>query len=247
MIELVSVVGLGFAALLLVRRAGGSLAIAAAAVAAGWAATLGPIDPLAERSLAAHMLQHVVLGDLAPLLLVLALRRGDLRRITLPTRVLRLLDRVFRPLPAFALWATALAVWHVPALYDFALEREPVHALEHTSFAVGGVFIWAQLLDPARRQLLRGWWLFGYALLVLVAAQALANVLVLSYRPLFAAYVAADRPFGLSALGDQNAAAIVMMLEQLATVGTFAFLTARRLLAAGGPEERTRAIHPFAA
>ncbi|HZO97552.1 MAG TPA: cytochrome c oxidase assembly protein [Gaiellaceae bacterium] len=245
MSELAVVLAGGAATLLAVRRARGRLRWGAAAVAVGWAATLGPLDPLAERSLAAHMLQHVLLGDLAPLLVVLAARSGDLRRLAPHPAVASLLDRLFRPLPAFAVWAGALALWHVPSAYDLALEHERVHALEHAAFALGGLLVWSQLLDPARRRRLAGWWLPGYALAVLVASQALANVLVLSYRPLYGAYAGADRPFGLSATGDQDAGAVVMMLEQLATVGTFAFLALRSLVARTAP--RREAPHPFAA
>jgi len=57
----------------------------------------------------------------------------------------------------------------------------------------------------------------------------LANVLVLSYRPLYPDYDRAEpRPLHLSAIGDQDLAALVMMVEQLATVGVFSLLLARR-------------------
>lgn len=231
------------ATLLAVRRAGGRLPLAVAAVCVGVFALLGPLDGLAEAGLSAHMLQHVLVGDLAPLLLVLSLCGADLARLA-PPRLRRTAGHVFRPVPAFAVWAAAIAIWHVPAFYDLALEHERVHAFEHATFMAGGVLVWSQLLDPARRGLLRGWWRFGYAMLVLVAAQALANVLVLSYRPLYAAYADTQRPLGLSAIGDQDAAAIVMMVEQALTLGTFAFLTARRLLAATPPSPAAR--HPLA-
>jgi putative membrane protein len=230
--------------LLAVRRAGGHLLLALGAVCVGTFALLGPLDGLAEAGLSAHMLQHVLVGDLAPLLLVLALGGSELERLA-PPWLRRLAGRLFRPMPAFAVWAAAIAVWHVPAFYALALEHERVHAVEHAKFMAGGVLVWSQLLDPARRGLLRGWWRFGYAMLVLVAAQALANVLVLSYRPLYQAYADTQRPLGLSAVGDQDAAAVVMMVEQVLTLGTFAFLTARRLLAATPPSPGTR--HPLAA
>lgn len=230
--------------LLAVRRAGGRVRLALAAVGVGVLALLGPLDGLAEAGLSAHMLQHVLVGDLAPLLLVLSLRGADLARLA-PPRVRRLASYAFRPLPAFAVWAAAIAFWHVPAFYGLALEHERLHAFEHATFMAGGVLVWSQLLDPARRGLLRGWWRFGYALLVLAAAQALANVLVLSYRPLYAAYADTQRPLGLSAIGDQDAAAVVMMVEQVLTLGTFAFLTARRLIERTPPPEGAR--HPLAA
>ena len=212
--------------LLAVGRVRGRSLLALAAVLVGVVSLLGPLDGWAERGLSAHMLQHVLIGDLAPLLLVLAVRGSDLARL-LPPRlafVLPWADRLFRPAPAFAIWAAAMGIWHIPFMYDLALEQERVHAFEHGCFMVGGLLVWTQLLDPARRGLLRGWRRFGYAMALLVAAQALANTLVLSYRPLYDAYAATRRPLGLSAVGDQDAAAVVMMVEQVLTLGTAALL-----------------------
>jgi putative membrane protein len=216
------------------------------------AALISPLDRVAEtRLLSAHMLQHVLVGDLVPALLLLAVR-GPLLFFILPAPALRRLRRLralgvlLRPAVALAVWAAFLAVWHVPAVYDAALRHPVLHELEHTSFLLGGLLVWAQLIDPARRGAPSGNAKLGYALLLFVCSQALANVLVLSYRPLYPAYAGpAGRPFGLSAIGDQDAAGLVMMLEQIATLGTFAFLTLRsrfRRPVAAAPER-----HPIAA
>lgn len=222
------------------------------------AATIALAAPLAlggasDRLLSAHMLQHVLIGDLAPLLLVLAIRGPLLLRL-LPRAAMLLARRLgaghllavaTRPAVAFAFWAASLAVWHVPALYERALERAPLHALEHASFLVSGLLVWSVLLDPAHRRALPGWGRFGYALALLAVSGLLANVLILSYRPLYPSYAAVtSRPFGLTPVGDQGLAALVMMLEQLATLGTFAILSARRQLLAPAAEPRQR--HPLA-
>ena len=213
------------------------------------------LDRWADRSLAAHMLQHLAIGDLVPLLLVLAVRGPLLVHLTPATamrasrrlRLERLLAAATRPAVAFAVWAGFLAVWHWPAIYDRALESELLHPLEHATFLAGGVLVWSVLLDPARRRRFTGWQPTGYALALLAVSGLLGNALILSYRPLYPAYAeAASRPLGLSALADQNLAGLLMMLEQLATFGVFAALSARRqlrLAPAGVPSER----HPFAA
>lgn len=212
------------------------------------------LDGAADTMLAAHMLQHMMIGDLVPVLIVLAVR-GPLVVQVVPAGIVRAargvgLQRVLafatRPAPAFVFWATALAVWHVPAMYDRALENEPLHAFEHMTFLVSGILVWTVLLDPARRGLLPGWRRFGYALALLTASGILANKLVLSYRPLYPAYAGPDAMFGLSPVRDQDLAGLVMMLEQLATLGTFAVLTARRRLLGTerGPAPQR---HPLAA
>ncbi|HEY3541583.1 MAG TPA: cytochrome c oxidase assembly protein [Gaiellaceae bacterium] len=228
------------------------VALAALAAAVLLAALLG-LDDAADTLLAAHMLQHVLIGDLAPLLLVLAVRGPvcvrlfpvSMVRLARRTGVARLLAAGTRPAPAFAVWAAALAVWHVPALYDGALENERLHAFEHLTFIAAGVLVWSVLLDPARRQLLAGWQRFGYALALLAASSVLGNVLVLSYRPLYPAYAEPDAVLRLSPVLDQDLAGLVMMVEQLATLGTFALVVARRRLAA--PQAAQPARHPLAA
>lgn len=223
----------------------------AAAITLG--ALLG-LDGAADSMLSAHMLQHMLIGDLVPLLLVLSVR-GPLLAQLLPARVIRLARRrrlhlvpafATRPAVAFACWAGALAAWHIPAAYDLALESEPLHAFEHLTFLLAGLLVWSVLLDPARRGGLAGWRRFGYALALLAASGVLANVLILSYRPLYPAYAgAAGRPLGLTPVGDQDLAALLMMIEQLCTVGTLAVLTARRQLQGTAAERPQR--HPLAA
>ena len=233
-----------------VRRHRLALALVAATITL--AALLG-LDSAADSALSAHMLQHMLIGDLVPLLLVLSVR-GSLLFHLLPTRAVRVARRlglhrvlafVTRPTVAFALWAGAIAVWHIPAAYDLALESDPLHAFEHATFLLTGLLVWTVLLDPARRGTLPGWRRFAYALALLAASGVLANVLILSYRPLYPSYaVAASRPFGLTPIGDQDLAGLLMMLEQLATVGTFAVLCARRQLAGSMVEQAER--HPLA-
>jgi cytochrome c oxidase assembly factor CtaG len=228
-----------------------ALAVLAAAITL---AALLALDGAADSMISAHMLQHMLIGDLVPLLLVLAVRAPLLSQL-LPAPATRLARRltlhrlpafVTRPSVAFLFWAGALALWHVPAVYDRALESEPLHAFEHGTFLLAGLLVWSVLLDPARRGTLPGWRRFGYALPLLAASAVLANTLILSYRPLYPAYAAVpSRPLGLTPVEDQDLAGLVMMLEQLATVGAFAFLSARRQLA-GGPVERPER-HPLAA
>ena len=214
-----------------------------------------PMDRAADRLLAAHMLEHLVIGDLVPALLLTAVR-GPLLFFLLPPPLLRTLARLralralgrtlLRPGVSLAVWALSLAVWHVPALYDRTLESAPLHALQHGSFVLGGMLVWAQLIDPAGRNALPQRLRLGYALVLFVAGQALANTLILAYRPLYPAYAAQPhRLFGFSPLGDQDAAGLVMMGEQLATLGTFAAIQLRRWLRA--PLVPQAARHPFAA
>jgi cytochrome c oxidase assembly factor CtaG len=116
-------------------------------------------------------------------------------------------------------------------VYDAALSRPLLHAAEHACFFTAGVLVWTQLVDPARRAALSAWGTIGYAAALLAVGQLLANTLILTSRVVYPAYGDADL-LGLSARSDQDAAGLVMMLEQVATLGTFAVLRLRAALRA---------------
>jgi putative membrane protein len=223
----------------------------AGAVGLGVLDLTSPLHSAGEQYLlAAHMLQHVVVGDLVPVLLLLALR-GPLLFLVVPLaavrgRARRVLEALLRPSAALGLWIANLAAWHVPAVYGFAARHELVHAVEHGAFLGTGLLVWTQLIDPARRRRLTAHRSIAYACGVFVAGQMLVNALILSYRPLYPLY--AEQPvrlLGLSPLEDQQAAALTMMIEQLLTLGIFVALRIRVLL--GAPLAPIPERHPFAA
>jgi cytochrome c oxidase assembly factor CtaG len=176
------------------------------------------LDERADASLTWHMTQHVLVGDLSPALLVLA-TRGPLALFLLPPAVLKPLARtplrrLVRPKTAYALWATNLAVWHVPALYDAALKHERLHYFEHACWAVAGLLVWTLLLDDrhgvARRVAL--------AAAMFASSQILSDVLMFTFHPLYPAYPSLRR---------QQLAGVVMMAEQVLTLGTLTFVLLR--------------------
>jgi len=201
-----------------------------AGVAVATLALVSPLDAAGEEYLlSAHMLEHVLIGDLAPALLLVAIR-GPLTFFLLPPWVLRPLARVaplraflghlLRPRAAVAVWALVFAFWHIPAAYDFTLENRLVHDLEHVTFVLAGILVWAQLVDPARRRELTVGGRLTLAAVLFAAGQVLAYVLIFSFAPLYGPYAAQDeRLFGLSPLMDQRLAGLVMMSEQVLSLG----------------------------
>lgn len=215
-------------------------ALFASGVAAGVLALVSPVDSIGEDDLlSVHMLQHVLLGDVAAALCVTALR-GPLLFFLVPAPVLSPLARtswlrtalrfVTRPGIAFTLWAANLAVWHVPVIYDAALTRPALHDFEHACWLLVGVLVWTLLVDPAGHRRLGTGGRLALAACLFAAGQALTDVLVFSFHPLYPAYGGAD---GISAMTDQRLAGVVMMADQLVMLGTFAaFLLRPRLRAA---------------
>lgn len=205
----------------------------AAGVVVGVLAVSPPVDSLADESLSAHMAQHLLLGDVMPLLLVLGVR-GPMSVFVVPAPVLRRIGRLtvvqrvaaaaLRPGVALSLFAVVIGAWHVPAAYDFALGHEAVHAAEHLSFVVVGVLVWTQIVAPSHHGRSSAGRRALFAVAVLGVGMVLSEVLLLT-GPLYAHYRdVLDRPFGLDPGEDQNRAALLMMGEQIATLGTAAAL-----------------------
>lgn len=207
------------------------VALFALALAAGTLPLVSPLDELGdEYLLSGHMLQHVLIGDAAPALALVALR-GPMLVFLLPNALLRRVARLhglrrglaflLRARVSLTLWMAVLAAWHVPAAYDFALAHETVHDLEHASFIAVGVLAWTQLVDPARRNSLRE--RFCCMLAMGTFALVIGTVLIAT-APLYPAYAdQTTRLFALSATRDQQLAGLVMIGEQLAALALCAW------------------------
>jgi len=196
---------------------------------------VSPLDAAGDDYLlSAHMLQHVLVGDAGPALLLVAVR-GPLLSFMLPVFLVRtvlrcrplhrLFGAVTRPWVSLTAWAAAIAAWHIPAVYDYALGHQRVHDLEHLSFLTVGLLAWTVLVDPMRRRRLSPGQRMAFAGALFLAGQLLADVLFFASGPLYATYAAQPaRLFGISAASDQQFASLVMMGEQLVTLGAFALV-----------------------
>jgi cytochrome c oxidase assembly factor CtaG len=193
-----------------------------------------PIDELGEEHLFSfHMLQHVILGDLAPLCFVAGLT-GPVLRPLLALRPVNALRFLTHPFVALPVWAVNLYLWHVPWLYQAALHHDSVHALEHALFFTCGGLMWSPVLEtlPAPAWFGTGMKM-GYIALVRVLETVIGNVFIWTNSAFYPWYEH-DRPFwGITAVHDQNLAGVVMMAEgSLVTLGALVWLFLR--LAAEG-------------
>ena len=173
------------------------------------ATAVTPLDALTYHLLSAHLLQNVVLAEWAPALLVLgippalAVWIGGLR----PIRLLTL------PPVALGLWLATYFLWHLPALYDAALENSALLHLEHACYVAAGTLLWWPVLQDAPHHLSYA----ARALYVFVAfvlASPIGLLLALLPEPVYDWYIDGGGLWGLSPHADQQLAGVTMSLEQ---------------------------------
>jgi cytochrome c oxidase assembly factor CtaG len=180
------------------------------------AALITPLSDVAEELVIAHMTEHLLIGDLATLLLVLGLT-GPLLQPILAIRFFDRLRILAHPAVAMPLWALNMFFWHVPALYDAAYGTAFVHFIEHGSFIFFGCLVWMPVFGPLPMpKWFTAGWKVVYVIVMRLIATVLGNILMWSGTVLYDRYAAGEAHFGISPLTDQSIAGVLMMVE-----GTF--------------------------
>jgi putative membrane protein len=214
-------------------------------------ALVSPIDALGEDYLfSMHMTQHILLGDIAPLLLLLSLSRVIMRPATRRLQsVERKLGALASPVTFILLWLALLYFWHIPAMYDAALRHPFVHAIEHICFFTAGVLVWWPLIQPVpMRRRMTGLAPFGYIGGAKIGLGVLGLFLTWSSAVVYSYYEHVPRIWGLTAVQDQNVGGAIMMVEQsLVLVTAFTILFVRMLLQSEEDERRRERLEDAAA
>jgi putative membrane protein len=161
-----------------------------ASLVLGGALSLGAaVSPLDSR-FSTHMLQHLMLGDLGPLLVVAGLT-GTLLRPRRP------IHAATHPLVALPLWAVVLVCWHLTPLYDAALRHESLHAFQHVTFFLAGTLLWAAILEPLPGP---AWftaaWKLPYVVAMWLVSLTLSQLFLWSGHSYYGSYTLADQRTG---------------------------------------------------
>ena len=184
-----------------------------------WLALETPIDTISDRYLdSVHMFQHVLLGFIAPPLMLLGLSprmAGRLMRVAA-------LRAVTEPVPAQVIAAAVMVLWHIPAFYDATLRSESLHIAEHLTFiAAGLVLYWPVLRDTSahsRWQLSAGLKLL-HLLVATIPQDGVALALLFSRQPFYEYYVHVPRLVdSITPVIDQTLAGAVLMVLGKATM-----------------------------
>jgi putative membrane protein len=188
-----------------------------------WLALETPLDTISDLYLdSVHMLQHVLLGFVAPPLLLLGLSPQMVGRLVrLPG-----LRAATEPVPAQVIAGLVMIVWHLPPLYDATLYSEPLHIVEHVSFIGAGVVMYWPMLEAtsahAHWRMSPGAKLL-YMLLATLPQDGVALALIFSRVPFYEYYTHAPRLIpSLTPLIDQTVAGAVLMTLGKATLAVAA-------------------------
>jgi cytochrome c oxidase assembly factor CtaG len=204
-------------------------------------ALVSPVDQLGHQLFVMHMVQHLLLLDLAPILVLLGLTRVILRPVT--RRLMRVEEAagpVAHPIFAIAAYVTVMWFWHVPALYDAALEHPVVHVVEHLAFGLAGGLYWWHLLSPIRsRKRLGGMGPVMYMVSTKVFVGLLGVALAFAPSAIYDFYERQPGYWGLTPADDQAVGGLVMALEQSIVMGiALVFLFVRALQESEREEQR---------
>ena len=184
-----------------------------AGLATLWLALETPIDTISDHYLdSIHMLQHVLLGFVAPPLMLLGLSPAMVARLVRIPGVRMLTE----PVPAQVAAAVVMVAWHLPPLYDATLYNEWLHVFEHVTFIGAGLVLFWPMLEAtsayARWQMSSGARLV-YMLLATLPQDGVALALIFSRVPFYEYYTHAPRLIGgFTALIDQTIAGAVLMI-----------------------------------
>ena len=190
-------------------------------VTALFIALVSPIDSYGEDLASMHMVQHLLLLDVAPILLIVGLTKVIMRPVAKTMLELeRRAGLLASPAFAVALYSGIMIFWHIPKFYNLAVTHPTWHVVEHVTFVSSGMLYWWHLLSPIRSRFRFG----GTApVIYMLTTKLLLGLLgvVLTFSPvvLYDYYEQLPRYWGLTALTDQNVAGLIMALEQSLVMG----------------------------
>ncbi len=188
-----------------------------------WIALETPLDTISDHYLdSVHMLQHILLGFVAPPLMLLGLSSQMVDRVLRAPGV----RTVTEPVAAQVIAGAVMVVWHLPPLYNATLESEGLHVVEHITFIAAGFVLFWPMLEVtsahARWQMSPGVKLL-YMLVATLPQDGVALVLIFSRVPFYEYYTHAPRLIAsLTPLIDQTVAGAVLMTLGKATMAVAA-------------------------
>jgi putative membrane protein len=188
------------------------VALFCSGVALLWVASDWPVHDISEKYLfSVHMAQHMVMTLVAPPLLLLGVPGWLTRWILRPARLAGAVRVLARPLVAAVVFNATVAITHWPALVNAVLEHDPLHFFVHLWSFSAAMLMWFPVVNrlpefPTLSAPGRMVYLFFQSVIPNVPAAFLAFADGVVYK----FYATVPRPFGGSAVQDQQTAGAIM-------------------------------------
>jgi putative membrane protein len=219
--------------------------------AGGWlslvVALVSPVDALGESLFSAHMVQHEILMLVTAPLMVLA-RPLAAWTWAFPPRARQRIGHAVQargwaavwvtitsPLVAWGLHAAALWGWHIPPVFEAAVENEALHALQHASFLGTALLFWWAVIGRDARVRQGAGAALAYLFTTMLHTSALGALLSLAPTVWYPHYLEVTQPFGLDPLQDQQLGGIIMWVPGAVAYLVAALAIMARLLAPATP------------
>jgi putative membrane protein len=161
--------------------------------------------------LSVHMAQHLVLMYLVAPLLLLGIPGWWFNPINARPVLFRIGSAITKPVPSFVIGNAIMIAWHLPGPYDAALNQPAMHALQHTSFLISGIFTWWSLIGPNPKwhkatPIIQCLLLFAET----IPGGIVGMMITLANPGLYSFYKDAPRLWGISLADDQMIAGSMM-------------------------------------
>ena len=190
---------------------------------------MSPIDVLGGQLFFMHMIQHLLLIMIAPALLLIANPMavtlwGMPRTVRQPVGkglsfVLNS-DSKYRgwirsataPGIVWLLWVIVVVGWHDPQMYNWALENEAVHDLEHITFFVVSMLYWWLVIGAGPR-IHKQFSISGrIAFVILAIPPNMLTGMVIAFTPTpqYTYYLNVPRIWNVSVMADQTWSGVIM-------------------------------------
>jgi putative membrane protein len=215
---------------------------------------MSPIDVLGGQLFFMHMIQHLLMIMIAPVLLLganpMAVTLWGLpRKLRQPVGkglsfVLNS-DSKYRgwirtataPGIVWLMWVIIIIGWHDPQMYNWALESEPAHDLEHITFFGVSMLYWWHVIGAGPR-IHKQFSLVGRIAFVILAIppnMLTGVVIAFSPTPIYTYYLNVPRIWNMDIMTDQMISGVIMWVP-----GSMMYIIAALVLIAQllGEEER---------
>lgn len=176
------------------------------------------IDAYDDRMLSDHMIQHLLLLEPGPLLLLagrpllLAMRAAPPAERPALARRFRRLSRLAGPPVCLGAFYVVVLGTHLPAFYDATLRDTALHETEHGLYISAGLLMWWPMLDgdPIVSHRLSGLGRLAYLIAAMLPMTVIGAYLYRDTSLLYAPYAIPARSLGISAVTDQQEGGAIM-------------------------------------